>query len=276
MLTEYRYDHFTRQVLRDDLSFSGGPSPGWEMPDFDLPTITGGRVRKGDFLGRRAALLAFGSLTDPMAASAAPVLKRLHREFGDAVAFILVYVREAHPGERIPQPETVEWKARHARMLRDRDTLPFLVAVDDLDGTFHRALGGNSNAVYLMDPNGLVAFRTLWSNDEPVLREALSAVARGDAGHPFERERWVAPLACGLARADDVVRAAGDTAVEDFRREAPLAFAAAQAAWVWRVLTPVGRAALLAAAALAAGGIYGAVRFARAPRRRLGRVAGLL
>src|SRR5919205_804573 len=112
-------------------------------------------------------------------------------------------------------------------MLRDRDTLPFVVAVDDLDGTFHRALGGNSNAVYLMDPNGIVAFRTLWSNDEPVLREALSAVARGDAGHPFERERWVAPLACGLARADDVVRAAGETAVEDFRRETPLAFAAA-------------------------------------------------
>jgi peroxiredoxin len=33
------------------------------MPDFDLPTTDGGRVRKHDFVGQRPLLLTFGSVT---------------------------------------------------------------------------------------------------------------------------------------------------------------------------------------------------------------------
>ena len=268
MASEYRYDHFTRRQLEDDRAFHAGTEPGWSMPDFDLPTVSGGRVRKGDFLGRRPVLFTTASLTDPMAASAALPLRRLHREFGEDVAFITVYVREAHPGERIPQPATMEWKMRHARMLRERDAIAWTVAVDDLDGSFHRALGGNSNAAYLMDPNGNVAFRTLWSNDERVLRGALEAIAHGPPGHPFERERLVVPMARGLARADDVVRTAGRSAVDDFRRAAPLVFAAAEAAWVWRTLTPLGRAVVAGAGVLVAAGLWGGVRLLARPSRR--------
>ena len=278
MATDYRYDHFTRRRLGEDRSFQAGKEPGWQMPDFELPTVSGGRVCKADFMGRRPVLLTFGSLTDPMTASAAPALKRLYREFGEDVAFITVYVREAHPGDRIPQPQTFEWKMRHARMLRDRDAIAWTVAVDDLDGTLHRALGGNSNAAYIMDPNGNVAFRTLWSNDERVLRAALEALAHGAPGHPFERERLVVPMARGLARADDVVRAAGPAAVEDLRRETPLVFAAAEVAWIWRALTPLGRVTLAAACLGVMGAAYGAWRLVAGPRRagRLGAAAALL
>jgi hypothetical protein len=268
MPDRYRYDHFTRDRLRDDLAFHAGKEPGWAVPDFDLPTVNGGRVRKSDFAGRRPVLLTFAALTDPMAASAAPVLKRLHLQLGEGVAFVTVYVREAHPGDRIPQPRTMEWKLQHARMLRERDGIPWTVAVDDLDGSFHRALGGNSNALHLMDPNGNVAFRTLWSNDERVVREALLAVLRGNPDHPFERVRRIVPLARGLARTDEVVRAAGAVAVEDFRSEAPLAFAAAEVAWVWRTLTPLGRTALVATGLLGFAGLYGAVRLVARPARR--------
>lgn len=50
-----------------------------------------------------------------MTASAGPALKRMHEEFGDRVGFVTLYVREAHPGERYPQPETFEQKLEHAR-----------------------------------------------------------------------------------------------------------------------------------------------------------------
>jgi hypothetical protein len=264
---DYRFEHFEHRMLAEDRTFSAGPEPGWPMPDFDLPTVSGGRVRKSDFAGRRPVLLTFGALTDPMTASAAPILKRLHREFGEAVAFVTVYVREAHPGERIPQPSTPEWKAQHARMLRERDGLSWTVAVDDLDGTLHRALGSNSNAAYLMDPAGNVAFRTLWSNDERVLWDALFAVGCGRPDRPFERERKVIPLARGLTRVDEVVRAAGPRAVEDLRREAPAVFVAAEAAFVWRALTPLGRMALAGALAAVAAGLYlGAREVARRAR----------
>lgn len=264
-MPEYRFDHFHLDALLGDLTFRSGKEPGWQVPDFDLPTVTGGRVRKRDFMGNRPVLLTFGSITDPMTASAAPVLKRLHRELGDAVAFVTVYVREVHPGDRIPQPRSAEWKMRHARMLRVRDGLPWTVAVDDLAGTFHRALGSNSNAAYLMDPNGNVAFRTLWSNDERVLRDALLAVACGRSDHPFERERWIVPMLRGLTRLDQVVRTAGPVAVRDLRRATPGVYAAGEVAWLWSVLTPRGRLALAAATATAALSLWGSVRWLGRP-----------
>lgn len=260
---DYRFDHFRRRQLYEDFQFGAGQQPGWSMPDFDLPTLNRGRVRKSDFMGSCPALFTFASLTDPIAASAAPVLKRLHREFCEGVAFVAVYVRESHPGDHVPQPETMEAKMRHARMLRERDGISWTVAVDDLDGAFHRALGGNSGAAYLMDPNGNVAFRTPCSNDERVLRSVLLAITGGRKDHPFEQRRRVVPVARALAHLDDVVRAAGPRAVEDLRRETPLVYAAAEVAWFWRALTPVGRAAVVLAGMVTAASIYGGVRFVR-------------
>lgn len=60
---EYRYPHFKRELLMEDMSFSGGPVPGKPMPDFDLPTTDGGRVRKRDFVTQRPLLLTFASVT---------------------------------------------------------------------------------------------------------------------------------------------------------------------------------------------------------------------
>lgn len=265
---DYRFDRFRREQLLEDRSFRAGHVPGWQMPDFDLPTVTGGRIRKADFMGQRPVLFTFGSLTDPMTASADAVLKRLHRSYGGEVAFVTVYVREKHPGERVPQPSTFDEKMRHARVLRARDGIPWTVAVDDLDGAFHRALGANANAAHLMDPNGNVAFRSLWSNDARVLRKALEAMVCGRPGHPYERERRIVPLALGMARLADVVRAAGPSAVEDLRREAPLLYAAAELAWVWRTLTPRGRVAVAAASAALAAAFYAGVRLALRPARR--------
>ena len=264
----YRFERFRREQLIEDLTFRAGQEPGSPVPDFDLPTVTGGRIRKADFVGQRPVLFTFASLTDPMTASADAVLTRLHRDLGEEVAFVTVYVREAHPGEHIPQPSTFEEKMRNARVLRARDGIAWTVAVDDLDGEFHRALGGNSNAAHLMDPNGRVAFRTLWSNDERVLRPALEAIAGGRSHHPYQRERRVVPMALGLARVEDVVRAAGPAALDDLRREAPMSYAVAEVAWIWRTLTPLGRLTALAAGAAAMAGLYAGVRWALRPERK--------
>ncbi len=37
----YRYDRFRREHLRDALAFQSGKDPGWQAPDFDLPTTQG-------------------------------------------------------------------------------------------------------------------------------------------------------------------------------------------------------------------------------------------
>src|SRR5918994_4466121 len=111
-----------------------------------------------------------------MTASAGPALKRLHREFGDQIGFLTLYVREAHPGDRYAQPQTFDDKLRLAREYRKRDSIPWPIVVDDIDGTLHRALDAKPNAAYLVDIDGRIAQRVLWSNDERGLRHAIQAL----------------------------------------------------------------------------------------------------
>ena len=69
---EYSYPHFNLDILIEDMSFHGGPYPGQQLPDFDLPTTDGAHIRKRDFVNRRPLLLTFASITCPMAMSAIP------------------------------------------------------------------------------------------------------------------------------------------------------------------------------------------------------------
>jgi len=122
---DYRYSHFTRAILLADMAFRGGPYPGQTLPDFDLPTTDGDRVHKRDFVGRRPLLLTCTSITCPMAATMGPGLRRLHAEFGDQVAFVTLYVREAHPGEGYPQPATLDQKRAHAQAYQALERFPW-------------------------------------------------------------------------------------------------------------------------------------------------------
>lgn len=176
-----------------------------------------------------------------MTASAGPVLERLYREFGGRVGFVTVYVREAHPGERYPQPATFEEKLRHARDYRERDALPWPVAVDDIDGTLHRALDGKPNAAYVMDVAGSVAFRGLWANVHGPLEQALRAVVAGQPVPERENRSKVVPMFRGMGRMDDTLGQAGQVARQDFKRAMPPVYAMARLAAVFRPLPPLGR-----------------------------------
>lgn len=59
----YAYDRFHRALLAQDMAFEGGPSPGQEFPDFNLPTVERGQIRKSDFVGSRPMLMVFASFT---------------------------------------------------------------------------------------------------------------------------------------------------------------------------------------------------------------------
>ncbi len=59
----YNYETFRRHMMQEDMHFRRGPAPGQVAPDFDLPTVDGGRVRLAQYRGRRPVLLEFGSIT---------------------------------------------------------------------------------------------------------------------------------------------------------------------------------------------------------------------
>lgn len=262
---EYLYPHFRRTLLMEDMAFRAGPRPGESMPNFDLPTIDGGRITKADFMGRGPLLLTFGSITCPMTAAARDVLKDLHRELGDRVAFVTLYVREAHPGDRYPQASSVEEKIRYARTYAERDQIPWTVAVDDVDGTLHRALDPKPNAAYLMAEDGTVAFRTLWSNDERTLRAGVQRVLSD--GPRAEKETRLIPMISGLGSMYGVLEGSGPTAKRDVLRQAPPMYAMARIADLYRPLPPLARGlAAMATMGVALLGLsWGLRRLLRSP-----------
>ena len=149
----YGYEHFRTKLLIEDMRFHAGPRPGERMPDFDLPTTVGSRVRKAGF-GGRPLLVTMGSVTCPMTADADTILKHLYNRFSGQVDFLTLDVREAHPGDRHLQPRSMDQKTRHAKELKERDGLPWPVAVDDLEGTLHQQLDPKPNAAYLIHADG--------------------------------------------------------------------------------------------------------------------------
>ena len=178
----YRFEHLALPtVLRDMYYSKGDPGPGDRVPDFDLPTLGGGRFRSADLGETGPALLIFGSSTCPVTDSAAPGLNELHTRYGDRVRFVMVNVREAHPGKAVPQPKSLDEKTARAELLRDLHGFEFEVAVDDIDGTFHRAMSPKPNSAYLLGKDGTILFRAHWANDENALAAALDADAAGES-----------------------------------------------------------------------------------------------
>jgi len=211
----YRYNHFTPRLLFRDLRFSSDAlAPGDSLAVHELATLDGGSINVG---GRRERplLLVTGSVTCPMTASAMPVIDALHAEFGDQVDFVLLAVREAHPGAHFPQPGTDEEKLGHARSLQERYDVSFPIAVDTLDGDLHQRLDAKPNAAFLLDVTGEVVFRAQWARDDRLIRSALQSVLAGTTPVKRESRALLGPVARAMGSVDEVMRVAGPGAGRD-------------------------------------------------------------
>ncbi len=218
----YRYDHLQLRLVLRDLYFSrDDPGLGDRVPDFDLPTLGEGRFRSTDLAETGPALLIFGSYTCFVTDSAAPGLRELHARFGDRVRFVMVDVREAHPGQAVPQPKTMDEKMAHAKLLRDLHGFEFEVAVDDADGTLHRALSPKPNSAYVLDKDGTILFRAQWANDTKALAAALETIAAGESPSRLQSGGLVRPMLRLSRNIAPVLDRAGGGAWRDMWRVAP-------------------------------------------------------
>lgn len=200
-----------------------------------------------------------------MTTSAGPALQDLHEQFGDRVAFLALYVREAHPGDRYVQPEDMATKVAQASAYALRDGVSWPVLVDDLDGTLHRRLDPNPHSGYVIDGDGVVAFRALWANDEGPLRAALAAVADGRRGAIGQSEAKAVAMLRGMGSMWETLSAAGPVALRDVAQQAPPMWAAARLAGLFSPLPPLGRG--FAALGVTAGSLAGGILAWRRRRR---------
>ncbi len=223
----YRYKRFTTSLLFQDLRFGRNTAgPGDSFPSFELVTTNGDRLVNHDVFNDKPVLVIFGSMTCPMTASAAPSVQELHDEFGDRVQFIMLYVREAHPGENFTQSVTMEEKLKYAQALKTFYDIKWTVAVDNIDGDLHRALDPKPNSAYLVNSEGTIVFRSLWAADRDALHQALDAAAAGRAPKRNQSEALIGPVTRAMGQVQEVMTRGGPQAVRDLWRAGfPMALA---------------------------------------------------
>ena len=224
-------------------------------------------------------VLTFGSATCPFTAASIAGLNRLYHEYAaDDVEFPFVYVREAHPGERLGRHESLLDKKEAAQRFREEEGIEVPIIVDDLDGRIHRRYGGLPNPTYIIDKSGRVAFRALWTRPnviEDALDELLERQQERDTEHAIVHggEDTAMPLTFAMFHAHRALHRGGRKAIEDFRRELGVPGRIVHTAS--RVVEPIalhpGRA--MAGALVAGGVIVGGLLLGRKLRQK--RYAGL-
>jgi hypothetical protein len=137
---------------------------------------------------------------------------------------VFVYVREAHPGERLPHHQSMSQKMQHAQRFRDRWSVRRPILVDDLDGTLHRAYGTLPNMTYIVSAAGRVTYRADWTDAHSI--EWVLEYLRHESVEKSTTRR-VAPFYAELAGhrnamdyprvfVEGLARAGGVRAVEEF------------------------------------------------------------
>ena len=120
-----------------------------------------------------------------MTASAMPVLKELYSQFSDKIDFLTLYTREVHPGGLFPQPTMV---------------------MDILDGDLHKTLYAKSDGAYLVNDQGIVVFRSLWSTDEEVLGADLSDLVGGQKPQRPRSTAFMGPIVTAVGHFTDTMK----------------------------------------------------------------------
>jgi thiol-disulfide isomerase/thioredoxin len=281
-LKRYNYDTFTKDLLIKDAiksKFGRGPRPGDRAPDFESRTLDGEKIRLRKLADSKNVVLTFGSATCPFTAASIDGLNDLYREYaGDNVEFLFVYVREAHPGERLGHHQSFDDKKEAAQRFREEEGIDIPIIVDDLKGKIHRKYGGLPNPTYLVDKSCRVAFRALWTRPnviEEALDELLERQQERDTEHAIVRggEDTSMPLTFAMFHAHRALHRGGRKAIDDFRRELGVPGRILHTAS--RVVEPIalhpGRA--IAGALIAGGVITGGLLLGRKLRQK--RYAGL-
>lgn len=155
----YNLDRFHRDDW--DLVRFDGPRAGEPAIDFTLADVNGGSVSLADYRGKWL-VLEMGAASCGMYARNIKPHNLLTRDYPD-VEFLVVYVREPHPGERKNAHSSFEEKLSNARDLKSLYGENRKIVVDSLDGEMHVKYGLKPNSVYVINPEGIVIYRCDWA-----------------------------------------------------------------------------------------------------------------
>ena len=170
----YNYEHFTPEEY--DFSVFHGLEAGEQFFDAAVFTFDGEKKKISDYIGDKPLVLEIGSMTCPMYARSAREMKIMPDKY-PGLDFAVLYVREAHPGEKVGHHESIEDKIDIAKMSCEKHHEDRVVLVDGLEGAGHQAYGSKPNSIYIIGTDGTILFRSIWNN-APQIGDILETLSR--------------------------------------------------------------------------------------------------
>lgn len=157
---DYNYSRFN---IKDyDLESYPGLQLNDVISDQKVNSVNGQQHNLSDFFNK-PVVIETGSYTCGMFAAQRNQMNKLAVKY-DSINFLILYVREAHPGKRINNHSNQQEKDELAAMMVKHDGVKNrTVIVDDFTGTLHKQLGLLPNMVFLFDKNRKVVYRNNWS-----------------------------------------------------------------------------------------------------------------
>ncbi len=146
---------------------------GDPAPDFTLRVLGDNKktVALSSFRGKRPVYLVFASYTLPSFRDEVGSLEAVHTQYGDRAAFLLVYIREAHPvggrtmkvndrdGIRVRDPATTKEREAIAADCVKALRLSIPCLVDGVDDAVGKAYAAWPDRIYVVDAEGTIAYK---------------------------------------------------------------------------------------------------------------------
>ncbi|MFN9718593.1 MAG: deiodinase family protein [Planctomycetota bacterium] len=154
-------------------SLQEGPGLNEPAPDFELKLLGSGEpVRLSKRLGGKPIVLVFGNFTCGPFRSMYSTVEAVRERQKSNADFLFIYVREAHPtdgwamksnenvGVAVAQPTTYHERSAVAEQCaaKLKPSIPLLV--DDIEDTVGNAYSGMPARLYVIDPEGKVAYKS--------------------------------------------------------------------------------------------------------------------
>jgi hypothetical protein len=164
-------------------------------PDFTLRQRgSSEQIHLASVVGERPLILIFGSYTCPKFRFEARALNAMYQRYHIQAAFLMIYVQEAHTEEgwqssvnqreniALPPAKTIEQKEGNAGTCSRKLDLKFPIVIDGLDRKVEMAYAGWPSAVYVVDKNGRIAWRSRLGEVELSTAEMDKAIQAAVAG----------------------------------------------------------------------------------------------
>ena len=181
--TTYKnYNRFRPHLIH--LSDFPGPAVGDKLIDVEVFDLEGNKVKLSSFIGK-PIILEMGSYTCPMYCKSVNPMTQLAKKYPD-FHFLVLYIREAHPGELTKGHVSIDKKIELAKRIAKDDSVR-KVLVDDIEGVGHDTYGAMPNSIHIFDGNGIVTYRSDWSHP-PIVTKVLESMTKKEVR--FERDHF--------------------------------------------------------------------------------------